>query len=119
MQGEPRILKLISKWLAGMSWQAQNIYKQTACFGFQSRWTRLGAAWLNIDSTGGPGSQRAQFHAQVSWLTWGRLPECLSFMGQFVLRKAGALSKSSQVYRKVGGGGCHTESVAFSGLIFP
>lgn len=97
MQEEPHILKLISKWLAGMSWQAQNVYKQTACFGFQSRWTRLGAARLNIDSTGGTGSQRAQFHAQVSWLTWGRLPECLSFMDRSVLCKAGALSKFSQV----------------------
>lgn len=33
--------------------------KLCAYFGFQTRWTRLGAAWLNIDSTGRPSKQES------------------------------------------------------------
>lgn len=34
--------------------------KLCAYFGAQTRWTRLGAAWLNIDSTGGPKKQESE-----------------------------------------------------------
>ena len=57
VQGEARILKKpTSKWLASTG---MFMSKLCAYFGSQTRWTRLGAAWLNIDGTGGPEKQES------------------------------------------------------------
>lgn len=70
--------------------------KLCAYVGSETRWTRLGAAGLNIDDTAGVGvgglrSRRAGFHFQVSQLTLEHTPWGPSFTHGFVLGKGRAM----------------------------
>lgn len=55
-RGGSHFKKPTSKWLASTGMFTS---KLCAYFGSRTRWTRLGAAWLNIDGTGGPEKQES------------------------------------------------------------